>query len=264
MGTRGGSETDDGRGRGNRTDRKRDQRGHRGPGSRPAGHRTQPPVDRHRRHTVSRLRRGPGTRGRGVRAPPGHPRLGRARRPRRGTAGGVGAGAGHPRTPAARASLAHRRHRRSRAAGSVPGRGPVECHRLRRQDVPPGALPLRRGDPGLPARPCRPSSVHAPDESAHRRRRRPRQDHRSRPGHAGAHAPPPRPDDADRLSRRAHPAVAGRDAGQVRPGLQDPEHGDAQGTAPVQGAPHQSLDALPAADRLGRLAEAGQVDAHAA
>ena len=87
------------------------------------------------------------------------------------------------------------------------------------QDRAAGALPFRHQDRGLPARSGGAGAVHAPHEPADRRRRRPRQDDRGRPGHAGADAAAQGQDHADRLPGRADPAVARRDARQVRPGV---------------------------------------------
>ena len=113
-----------------------------------------------------------------------------------------------------------RRVRLAGAAGGVPRRGPLGGRHLGRRQDPAGAVPLRRRDRGLPARPGRPGRRRAAGQPAARRRRRPGQDHRGRAGRPGAAAAPPRPPHHDRLPGRPDAEVAGRDGRQVRPRLQ--------------------------------------------
>ena len=82
-------------------------------------------------------------------------------------------------------------------------------------------VPQQRNHRGLPARAAPPCAGSTSSEPAPGRRRRSRQDRRSRTGGAGAPAPPPRPIRHHRVPGRPRHQVAGGDARQVRPGLRN-------------------------------------------
>jgi hypothetical protein len=115
----------------------------------------------------------------------------RRRRPRRAVARRLGTGTRRRRPRSALAARSRRRVRRPTAARRVPRRGAVGGDRVSGQDRAAGAVPLRRHDRGLPARPGGAGAVDAAHQPADRRRRGTRQDDRGRAGYAGADAAAP-------------------------------------------------------------------------
>ena len=120
-----------------------------------------------------------------------------------------------------------------------------------------GAVPERDRDRGLPARPARPGAADAARQPADRRRRRPRQDDRGRPGRPGAAAAPPRPARPGRLpGRPCSSSGATRCARSSAWSSGSSTASCSASCAATRGIARQPVDALPAADRLDRLAQA--------
>ena len=175
---------------------------------------------------------GPGARGRvGARGRP-------HRRPRPGPAGDDQPG----------------RLRRPEHARRLRGRRPLGRGHLGGRQHLPVAVPQRRERRGLPARAAAPRAAVRADEPAARRRRGPGQDHRGGPGPAGAAAAAPRPVGDHRLPAEPVAEVAGRDAGEVRPGIRDrQQRADGPGAAQPR-AERQPVPAVPAGDRVHGVA----------
>ena len=141
--------------------------------------------------------------------------------------------------------------RRARPPRCLPRRRPLGRRVAGGRQRAAGAVPQRHRDRGLPARPARARHPDAAGQPADRRRRGPRQDHRGRPGRAGADPPPPRPHGARSSARRRC-----RSSGGTRCATSSASSSASstatlhEGAAPQPRHPRQPVDALPAPHHL--------------
>ena len=170
------------------------------------------------------------------------------------------------RHPGAGAAGAHQpaRLRRPGHAGGFHRRHALGSGHLGRPEPLPGALLVRRRGRGLSARTAAPRPGQPAGQPAAGRRRRPGQDHRSRPGAAGALPAAPGPHRGDRVPAEPGAEVARRDARQVRSAVRHrQQRADGPG-APHPRAARQPVPALSAGDREHGVAAAGARAAAAA